>query len=98
VLEVNEALRLIRTADDAIVTSSEELSNAREAYSAATALFAEGRFPSAVLSDAEEDLTRARLELLNARVDARIGRVRLAYALGDNVVPSGTQQTGKPSP
>jgi outer membrane protein TolC len=83
-LEIDEALRAIRTADNAIVTSSTELENAREAHQAAAALFAEGRVPSALLADAEEDLTRARLELLNARVDARIGRVRLAYALGEN--------------
>jgi outer membrane protein TolC len=35
--------------------------------------------------DAETELTRARLEALNAQIDARIARVRFAHAVGDDV-------------
>ena len=38
---------------------------------------------SAELLDAETNLTRARFESINARIDARIARVRLAHALGE---------------
>jgi outer membrane protein len=41
-----------------------------------------GRATSTMLTDAEADLTRARLEQLNARIEARAARVRLEHALG----------------
>jgi outer membrane protein TolC len=37
---------------------------------------------STTLTDAETELTRARLQTVNARVDARVARVRLDHALG----------------
>ena len=51
-------------------------------------LFNNGRGTSATLTDAETDLTRARLTLLNARADARIARIRLDHALGRDVRPA----------
>ena len=48
-------------------------------------LFNNGRGTSTTLTDAESDLTRARLTLLNARADARIARIRLDHALGRDV-------------
>jgi len=41
-----------------------------------------GRATSSELTDAETELTRARLDLLNARANARTSRVQLEHALG----------------
>jgi outer membrane protein TolC len=45
-------------------------------------LFINGRTTSTTLTDAETELTRSRLDLLNARADARVARVNLDHALG----------------
>jgi outer membrane protein TolC len=45
-------------------------------------LFNNGRGTSTTLADAEADLTRARLDLLNSKVAARTARIRLEHALG----------------
>jgi outer membrane protein TolC len=37
------------------------------------------------VSDAQTDLTRARLDVLNAKTDARIARIRLEHAIGRDV-------------
>jgi outer membrane protein TolC len=37
------------------------------------------------VTDAETDLTRSRLEVVNAHVDERIARVALTHALGRDV-------------
>jgi outer membrane protein TolC len=45
-------------------------------------LFQNGGATTLELLDAETDLTRARLEALDARLDERVAQVRLAYAVG----------------
>jgi outer membrane protein len=55
------------------------------AYRVARELFNNGRGTSTTLADAESDLTRARLDLLNAKVNARTARIRLEHALGRDV-------------
>ncbi|HEX4447589.1 MAG TPA: TolC family protein, partial [Polyangiaceae bacterium] len=68
--------------------STRQLASAEEAYRVQRELFINGRGTSTTLTDAESDLTRARLTLLNARADARIARIRLDHALGRDVRPA----------
>ncbi len=81
-VEVTQTLQAVREADFSIETSTREQASAEEAYRVARELFNNGRGTSTTLTDAETDVTRARLDLLNAKVDARVARVRLDHALG----------------
>jgi outer membrane protein TolC len=84
-IEVTQTLQAVREADFAIESSTRELASAEEAYRVARELFNNGRGTSTTLTDAETDLTRSRLDLLNAKADARVARVRLDHALGRDV-------------
>ncbi len=81
-VEVTEALEAVHEADFAIDSSTRELASAEEAHRVARELFNNGRGTSTTLADAESELTRARLDLLNAHVSARTARIRLEHALG----------------
>ena len=81
-LEVTQAWLNARTADQSIISSQQELDSATEAYRVARDLFINGRTTSTTLTDAETELTRSRLDLLNSRADARVARVNLDHALG----------------
>ncbi len=86
-LEVTQAFQAVREADFAAVSSKRQLASAEEAHRVARELFVNGRATSTTLTDAEADLTRARLEQLNARIEARAARVRLEHALGRDARP-----------
>ena len=45
-------------------------------------LFRNGKATLVEVNDAETELTRAQLEVINAHIDARIARVRLDHAVG----------------
>lgn len=81
-LEVQQAWNQIKEATVALESTKRELASASEAYRVARELFNAGRGTSTTLTDAETELTRARLSELNAKVDARIARVRMEHALG----------------
>ncbi len=81
-LEVMQAYQAVREGDVALEVTGRELTSAQEAYRVARDLFLSGRATSTTLTDAETDLTRARLDALNAKADARIARVRFEHALG----------------
>ncbi|HEY1958850.1 MAG TPA: TolC family protein [Polyangiaceae bacterium] len=88
-VEVTQAYQAVQEADFSLGSTAKQLSSAREAVRVARELFKAGRVNSTTLTDAETDLTRARLALLNARIDARTARVRLDHALGrDNSIAS----------
>ena len=84
-VEVMQSYQAVREADFAIDSTTRELTSATEAYRVARELFNNGRGTSTTLTDAEGELTRARLDQLNARVDARSARTRLDHALGRDV-------------
>jgi outer membrane protein len=84
-VEVQQDWQGVRQADFAVESTSRQLASAEEAYRVQRELFNNGRGTSATLTDAETDLTRARLSLLNARADARIARIRLDHALGRDI-------------
>jgi outer membrane protein TolC len=87
-VEVQQYWQGVREADFAVDSSTRQLASAEEAYRVQRELFNNGRGTSATLTDAETDLTRARLTLLNARADARIARIRLDHALGRDIRPA----------
>jgi outer membrane protein TolC len=84
-VEVTQMLQAVREADFSIESGVRELASAEEAYRVARELFNNGRGTSTTLADAESDLTRARLDLLNAKVNARTARIRLDHAMGRDV-------------
>ena len=81
-IEVTQAYQAVKESDVALESTKRELASASEAYRVARELFNNGRATSTTLTDAETELTRARLDALNATADARIARVRLDHALG----------------
>jgi outer membrane protein len=87
-VEVQQDWQNVRQADFAIQSSTRQLASAQEAYRVQRELFNNGRGTSTTLTDAETDLTQARLTLLNARADARIARIRLDHALGRDLRPA----------
>ena len=86
-IEVTQMLQQVHEADFSIESSTRELASAQEAYRVQRELFNNGRGTSATLADAESDLTRARLDLLNSKVSARTARIRLEHALGRDAKP-----------
>jgi outer membrane protein TolC len=98
-IEVVQAYQAVREADVGLESTKRELASATEAHRVARELFNNGRGTSTTLTDAETELTRARLDSLNAHVDARIARIRLEHALGrDASWPAVTQaQAGPPA-
>ncbi len=81
-LEVTDAYQGVLQADAAIGTTARQLESAEEGYRVARELFNAGRGTSTTLLDAEAALAQARFDHLNARVDARLARVRLEHAVG----------------
>jgi outer membrane protein TolC len=83
--EVVQAYEAVREADFAVQTTSRGLDAAEESYRVRKELFLHGRSTSFELTDAETDLTQARLASIGARIDQRITRARLKHALGRDV-------------
>jgi outer membrane protein len=63
-------------------TAQRGLEAAEEAYRVRNDLFELGRGTNVELIDAESDVLRARLEMIRAKVEAKIARVRLEHAVG----------------
>lgn len=82
-MDVTSAYTKVREAEGSIATTKVELRAAEEAYRVRKEQFTLGSTTSALLIDAEADVTRARLNHLNARVDLRIARVLLKKAMGE---------------
>lgn len=84
-LEVTQAYQAVIEADTAITTTTQQLASAEEGYRVARELFNAGRGTATTLIDAETALAQTRFEHLNAKVDARLARIRLEHALGRDV-------------
>jgi outer membrane protein TolC len=80
--QVSAALQALLDARAAIRTSEHGLQAAEESYRVRRALFQNGRATSTELLDAELDLTRARRSALGARLELRMARARLEFAVG----------------
>jgi outer membrane protein TolC len=87
-VEVTQAWQSLREAELALDTTAQGLRAAEEGYRVRNDLFRNGKATLVELNDAQTDLVRARLEIVNAHIDARIARVRLTHAVGRDVVGS----------
>jgi outer membrane protein TolC len=85
-LEVNQALNALAEANFGLEASREGLTAAEENYRVRRELYRAGKATIVEVTDAETDLTRARLEVVNSHVDVRIARVLLNHALGRDVI------------
>ena len=79
-VEIARALQNEHEASKAIDTSERRLRSAEEAHRVRTLLFQNGRATSVELTDAETELTRARLDVIGARIRLRVASVELAHA------------------
>jgi len=69
-------------------TAERGLAAAEEAYRVRNELFELGRGTGTDVVDAEGDVLRARLELIQTSVDARVARARLGHAVGGPLLAS----------
>jgi len=86
--EIRAAVVATREAAVAAETANRGLTAAEESYRVRRELFELGRATDVELIDAETDVLRARLEMIQARVDARVARVQLDHAVGRDALPS----------
>lgn len=84
-IEVMAARQEVEQARIAEGTTLRGLLAAEESYRARHLLYQNGRATTVELLDAETDLTGARLDAIDARIDARVAEVRLAHAVGRNL-------------
>jgi outer membrane protein TolC len=84
-LELTQATQSVSEASLAIASNEKGKESAEEALRVARELFKAGRATATLITDAETEVAKARLESLNAHVDLRIARVRLEHALGRDV-------------
>lgn len=84
-LEVASAFSEVSKAASSIETAERQLAAAEESMRVRTELFRAGRATSVDVVDAETEVTRARLQQLNARVGALVARTRLEHAVGRDV-------------
>lgn len=86
-LEVREGWQAQREAAASRVKAAQELDAAEEGYRVRRDLFQNGKASLVELNDAQTELTRARLDTVNAAVDARVAHVRLTHAVGRDTLP-----------
>jgi outer membrane protein TolC len=88
-MEVSQALNALAEATFSLDVSRDNLTAATENYRVRRELYRAGKATIVEVTDAETELTRARLEVLNSHVDVRIARVALTHALGRDVGTEG---------
>ncbi|XXX81151.1 TolC family protein [Sorangium sp. So ce134] len=81
-LEVASAYAELAKAASSIESAERQLAAAAESMRVRSELFRAGRATSVDLVDAETEVTRARLQQLNARVGALVAKTRLDHAVG----------------
>jgi outer membrane protein TolC len=81
-LEIRQAVSAVDESRVALETSRAGLTAAEAGYRVRRDLYHAGKATLVEVMDAEAELTRARLAVLDAHVEARIARVRLSFAVG----------------
>jgi outer membrane protein len=84
-IEILAAQQAVLLAQQSLVTSQKQLAASQESYRVRRELLNADRATAVELVDAETDLTRARINALNARVDLRVALTQLAHALGEDI-------------
>jgi outer membrane protein TolC len=84
-LEVTQAMNALTEASVSLASAREGLVAAEENYRVRRELYRAGKATVVDVTDAETDLTRSRLEVVNSHVDERIARVALTHALGRDI-------------
>jgi outer membrane protein TolC len=82
-LEVTQAYEQYESARAALVAATAGIEAAEESYRVRHEQLDAGTAVSSDLIDAESELTRARLQLLDAAIDVRLAHARLRRALGE---------------
>jgi outer membrane protein TolC len=80
--DIMSASRWVGQAVTTIASTQRGVNSAEAAYRVRRDQYLAGRATNVELTDAETELTRARIDQIDALVDARIAAVRLEYALG----------------
>ena len=80
--EIARALESVDAAVRGQLTTARAVVSAEESHRVRRALFQNGRATSVELTDAETELTRARLAVIGAHIDARLADLELTHALG----------------
>jgi len=83
-IQVLQAQQNVELARHSLETTQKGLKSAEESYRVRRELLAADRATAVELVDSETDLTRARINALNARVDLRVAIAQLVHALGDD--------------
>ncbi|HSC85747.1 MAG TPA: TolC family protein, partial [Polyangiaceae bacterium] len=84
-VEVAAAISEMNNTLASVQTTREALKSAEEGFRVRTELFKAGRATTLEVTDAQNALTAARLELVFAHADARIARDKLTHVLGRDV-------------
>lgn len=84
--ELMQAYTALHDTEVAVSSSQRSLAAAEESYRVRRSLFRAAQATSTELGDAENALTRARFDTVNAHLDLRIAHVRMTHALGDDAV------------
>lgn len=82
--QVTDAYHATREANANVQSAERGLTAAEEAYRVRRLWFERGRATGVELVDAETTLLQARLEMINAHINALTSRIRLEYAMGRN--------------
>jgi len=88
-LEVNQAMNALAEATFGVDVARDGRAAAEENYRVRRELFRAGKATTVEVTDAETELTQARLQAVNAMMDVRIARVELEHALGRDVGKDG---------
>jgi outer membrane protein TolC len=84
-MEVTQAAQALGEARVAVATAQRGQQAAEESCRVRQVLFQNGRATSVELTDAETELTRARMDLVAAQIDRHLAAIRLRHALGRDV-------------
>jgi len=83
-IQVLAAAQGVQTAVLSLATTQKGLAAAEESYRVRRELLNADRATAVELVDSETDLTRARIDAINARINLRIALAALAHALGED--------------
>jgi outer membrane protein TolC len=81
-IEIAQAQSSVAEADAAVETTARGVAAAEESYRVRRVLFQNGKATNVELTDAETEMTQARLQAIDARVSQRIARAQLEFAVG----------------